>query len=88
MKVEQRVFIVKTYFETKKLSEVGQLFSARFPDRQKDRAKIQFGTTFKSTYVMAQVKIGMKNIPVGEKLDGVRKISMRFKRRWEIIQVD
>lgn len=31
--VEQRVFIVKTYFETKKLSEVGRLFIARYPDR-------------------------------------------------------
>ena len=30
---EQRVFIVKTYFETKSLSEVGRLFSERFTDR-------------------------------------------------------
>ena len=30
---EQRVFVVKTYFETKKFTEVRNLFRQRYPDR-------------------------------------------------------
>ena len=29
----QRVFLVRKYFETKSLAEVGRLFSERFPER-------------------------------------------------------
>ena len=39
--VEQRVFLVTKYFDTKKLSEVGRLFTARYPNRS---TKLQFGT--------------------------------------------
>ena len=71
---EQRVFVVKTYFQTEKYTEVRRLFQERYPDRPPPN----------KTAIWKNVNATSLNMNQGENI--TKKTLILFRKPWKIIQ--